>query len=85
MEKEVLIEKISAIIKEKFLEPNSELSTVGDLHDEVGLDSLETIELCMALEGEFDININDDYVDNWGEMSIEEISEQILHLFNAVG
>ena len=34
--------------------------------DELGADSLDRVELAMALEGQFDIEIEDDVVEGWG-------------------
>ena len=60
------LERIKEIIAERFSVNvdtlNEQTSFTGDL----GVDSLEVIELIMALEEEFDISIEDEYAQSMG-------------------
>lgn len=54
-------EKVVEVIKEKLIV--SEVSSDDNLIEDLGADSLDIIELVMALESEFHIVIYDDEVD----------------------
>ena len=52
--------KVKAIIVDKLGVDESEVTTTASFTDDLGADSLDTVELIMELEKEFDIQIPDD-------------------------
>jgi len=52
--------KIKAIIVDKLGVDESEVTTTASFTDDLGADSLDTVELIMEFEKEFDIQIPDD-------------------------
>lgn len=81
MTKEQLAEEISEHVKELFFSASEHMLPDGRLNDDHGLDSLDRIELCMALEKTHKVSINDDFVEEWGDMTPLQIAEQMHHLF----
>lgn len=59
--------KINEIIQ-KSLAPAHELKPEHKLIDDLGADSLDLVELTMAIEDEFDLHIPDEDVDKWVTM-----------------
>lgn len=57
-------DKIQKIICEKVAIDSAEITESSILTDDLGLDSLEIIEIVMELEKEFNITIPDDEVEN---------------------
>ena len=53
-------EKIKAIIVDKLGVDEAEVTTTASFTDDLGADSLDTVELIMEFEKEFDIQIPDD-------------------------
>ena len=53
-------EKVIDIIAEKLKVDKDEITAEKDFTRDLGADSLDTVELVMELEEEFDINIPDD-------------------------
>jgi acyl carrier protein len=54
------LEKIKAIIVEQLGVDESEVTSEAHFIDDLGADSLDTVELVMALEEEFGIEISDE-------------------------
>ena len=52
--------KVKAIIVDKLGVDESEVTTEASFTDDLGADSLDTVELIMEFEKEFDIQIPDD-------------------------
>ena len=52
--------KVKAIIVDKLGVDEAEVTTTASFTDDLGADSLDTIELIMEFEKEFDIQIPDD-------------------------
>ena len=52
--------KVKAIIVEKLVIDESEVTDTASFQQDLGADSLDTVELIMELEKEFDIQIPDD-------------------------
>ncbi|MEM0994437.1 MAG: acyl carrier protein [Bacteroidota bacterium] len=52
--------KVSKIIEQKLGADASEITTDANFIDDLGADSLDTVELIMELEKEFDISIPDE-------------------------
>ena len=54
------LEKVKAIIVEQLQVDESEVTPEAHFIDDLGADSLDTVELVMALEEEFGIEISDE-------------------------
>lgn len=57
-------EKISALISEQFGIDKADISLTTSFVEDMNADSLDVVEFIMALEEEFDIQINDEDVEN---------------------
>ena len=55
-----VVEKIKSIIAEQLGVKSEEIKTESSFVDDLGADSLDTVELVMALEEEFGIEIPDE-------------------------
>jgi acyl carrier protein len=60
MEREELLKKIKAIIADKLSISEDQITEEASFIDDLGADSLDTVELVMALEDEFDLDIPDE-------------------------
>lgn len=61
----MVFEKIRALICEQFgIENEDDISMNSSFVDDLNADSLDVVEFIMALEEEFDIQINDEDVEN---------------------
>jgi len=60
MEKEELLNKIKAIVADKLSIGEDQITEEASFIDDLGADSLDTVELVMALEDEFDLDIPDE-------------------------
>lgn len=60
MNEEELIKKINAVVVEKLGVKEEQVKTDSSFVDDLGADSLDRVELVMALEDEFDIEIPDE-------------------------
>ena len=58
-----MIEKIKEIIADKYGLDVNIIEDSSDIREDLGFDSLDIIELVMAIEKEFDISISDDVYD----------------------
>jgi len=54
-----MLEKLKDIIAEELGVDKDEINADSDLSDDLGADSLDAVELIMAIEEEFDIEIDD--------------------------
>jgi acyl carrier protein len=61
---EAVIQRVSSIIGEQLGVEQSDLVPEASLLDDLGADSLDVVELVMALEEEFSIEVPDDDVEN---------------------
>ena len=57
-------ERVIAIVAEQLSIGADEIKNESSFIDDLGADSLDTVELVMALEEEFDIEISDDEAEN---------------------
>ena len=62
MEREELLKKIKAIIADKLSISEDQVTEEASFIDDLGADSLDTVELVMALEDEFDLDIPDEVI-----------------------
>ncbi len=60
MEREELLKKIKAIVADKLSISEEQVTEEASFIDDLGADSLDTVELVMALEDEFDLDIPDE-------------------------
>ena len=57
-------ERVKAIVAEQLSIGVDEIKNESGFIDDLGADSLDTVELVMSLEEEFDIEISDDEAEN---------------------
>lgn len=60
MDKEELLGKIKSIVADKLSISEDQVTEEASFIDDLGADSLDTVELVMALEDEFDLDIPDE-------------------------
>ena len=60
MEREELLKKIKAIAADKLSISEEQITPEASFIDDLGADSLDTVELVMALEDEFTLDIPDE-------------------------
>jgi len=60
MEREELLKKVKDIITDKLSISEDQVTEDASFIDDLGADSLDTVELVMALEDEFDMDIPDE-------------------------
>lgn len=60
MERDELLKKIKTIVADKLSISEDQVAEEASFIDDLGADSLDTVELVMALEDEFDLDIPDD-------------------------
>ncbi|NTU70350.1 MAG: acyl carrier protein [Coriobacteriia bacterium] len=64
MEREELLEKVKAVIVEQLSVDEDDVNEDASFVDDLGADSLDIVELVMALEEEFGISIPDEEAEN---------------------
>ena len=60
MDREELLKKIKAIVSDKLSISEDQVTEKASFIDDLGADSLDTVELVMALEDEFSMDIPDE-------------------------
>jgi acyl carrier protein len=60
MEREELLKKIKSIVSDKLSIGEDQITEEASFIDDLGADSLDTVELVMALEDEFNMDIPDE-------------------------
>jgi acyl carrier protein len=60
VEREELLGKVKAIVADKLSISEEQVTETASFIDDLGADSLDTVELVMALEDEFDLDIPDE-------------------------
>lgn len=56
----MVFEKLQKIIVEELGVEKSEVTLEANINDDLGADSLDAVELIMAIEDEFEISVSDD-------------------------
>lgn len=56
----MIFDKVKDIIVEELGVEANEVTLEANISDDLGADSLDAVELIMAIEDEFDIKVNDD-------------------------
>ena len=70
-----IAEKVKSIIVEKLGVDESEVTTEASFTNDLGADSLDTVELIMEFEKEFDISIPDEQAEN-----IQTVGQAVSYL-----
>jgi acyl carrier protein len=73
-----IAEKVKSIIVEKLGVEASEVTPEASFTNDLGADSLDTVELIMEFEKEFSVSIPDDQAEN-----IKKVGQAIAYLENA--
>ena len=60
MSQEAILEKVRSIVAEQLSVDSNEVKPESNFQNDLGADSLDTVELVMALEEAFDIEIPDE-------------------------
>lgn len=60
MEREELLKKVRTIVADKLSISEEQVTEIASFIDDLGADSLDTVELVMALEDEFGLDIPDE-------------------------
>ncbi|MFB0566426.1 MAG: acyl carrier protein [Candidatus Aminicenantaceae bacterium] len=66
MEREELLKKIKTIVADKLSISEDQITEEASFTDDLGADSLDTVELVMALEDEFGMDIPDEDAEKLG-------------------
>ena len=69
------VDKVITIVAEQLGQDASEITAETSLQDNLGADSLDAVEIIMALEDEFDIEISDEEAQTFN--NIGEIAQYI--------
>ena len=77
MSEEEIFEKVTTILKDQLSIDNKEVKLESQLIDDLGADSLDLVEISMALEEEFSIEVPDDQVE-----SIHTVEDVIKFIHN---
>lgn len=64
MDKNAILEKVQTIVSEQLEVEAAEVKPEASFANDLGADSLDTVELVMALEEEFNIEIPDEAAEN---------------------
>ena len=78
MSKEAIDASVKKIVMEQLNVNEEQVTDTASFVDDLGADSLDTVELVMALEEEFDVTIPDDVAEKITKISdaVEYISDQ---------
>lgn len=78
MSQEVVFEKVQRIVAEQLGVEETEVKPEASFANDLGADSLDTVELVMALEEEFDIEIPDEAAEGIGtvQAAVDFIQEK---------
>lgn len=76
----MVFEKIAALIADQFGIDVSNITKDTSFTDDLSADSLDIVELIMAIEQEFDISINDEDVEN-----VKTVGDVVSHIEKLVG
>lgn len=80
MKQDEIVKKVKNIIIEKLDVDESEVTPEANFKNDLGADSLDTVELIMEFEREFEINISDEDAEK-----ITTVGEAIKYIQQQVG
>jgi acyl carrier protein len=80
MKQDEIVKKVKNIIIEKLDVDESEVTPEANFKNDLGADSLDTVELIMEFEREFEINISDE-----DSEKINTVGEAIKYIQQQVG
>lgn len=60
----MVFDKVKELISEQFDVKADDITEASNIQDDLGADSLDVVDLVMALEDEFDVEIPEDQVEN---------------------
>ena len=60
----MVFDKVKELISEQLDVKADDITEASNIQDDLGADSLDVVELVMALEDEFDVEIPEDQVEN---------------------
>jgi acyl carrier protein len=80
MKQDEIVKKVKNIIIEKLDVDESEVTPEANFKNDLGADSLDTVELIMEFEREFEINISDEDAEK-----ITTVGEAINYLQQHIG
>jgi acyl carrier protein len=75
MEREEILEKVSEVIVDQLNVERDDVSEEAAFIDDLGRDSLDLVELVMALEAEFNVSIPDEDVE-----SIKTVADAVAYI-----
>ena len=76
----MVLEKVKVIISDQFDIDEEDIKQDTSFKDDLNADSLDLVELIMALEDEFDLEVEDDEVD-----SIKTVGDAVNHIKGVLG
>ncbi len=79
MSQDKILEKVSKIIVDQLSVDTGEVSMKSSFVDDLGADSLDTVELVMAFEEEFEIEIPDEEAEN-----IKTVNDAVTYIDKAI-
>ena len=68
MSREEILNRLTGVIQEIICDDSVEITEESSLVDELGLDSLEAMELMMEVENEFDVTIPESEIGNFSKV-----------------
>ena len=60
----MVFDKVKELISEQLDVKADDITEASNIQDDLGADSLDVVDLVMALEDEFDVEIPEDHVEN---------------------
>ncbi len=60
----MVFDKVKQLIPEQLVVKADDITEASNIQDDLGADSLDVVDLVMALEDEFDVEIPEDQVEN---------------------
>ncbi len=73
-------ERVMKVVAEQLDLPQEKITKESHFIDDLGADSLDTVELLMAFEDEFELNIEDDQAEK-----IQTVGDAIKHISEHLG
>ncbi len=80
MSQDDILQKVRKIVSEQLSVEETEVAPESSFANDLGADSLDTVELVMALEEEFDIEIPDEAAEGIGtvQAAVDYIKQKVV-------